>query len=150
MSKKNSAQNIAILGGGISGLTVSYFLNKFKMKNLVIEKQKKCGGLLQSFKVKKYIFDNFIHISHAKSPIAKNFFIQSSKNFKINPKPNNLYKNLWIDHSPQFHLFPLAFVEKIKIIFSYLLRQRNENFKKKIMKIGLKVHTEVISLNIFQ
>jgi len=138
MFKKNNTQNIVILGGGISGLSVSHFLNKFKMKNLVIEKQKKCGGLLQSFKVKKYIFDNFIHISHAKSPVAKKFFVQSSKSFKINPKPNNLYKNLWIDHSPQFHLFPLAFVEKIKIIFSYLLRQRNENFKKKNYENWLK------------
>ena len=52
MSKKNSAQNIVILGAGISGLSVSYFLNKFKIKNLLIEKQNKCGGLLKSFKIK--------------------------------------------------------------------------------------------------
>ena len=72
MSKKNNSQNIVILGAGISGLTVSYFLNKFKIRNQVIEKQNKCGGLLKSFKVKKYVFDNFIHISQAKKPIAKN------------------------------------------------------------------------------
>ena len=36
MSKKNNAKNIVILGAGISGLTVSYFLNKFKIKNLFI------------------------------------------------------------------------------------------------------------------
>ena len=53
MTKKNKAKNIVILGAGISGLTVSYFLNKFKIKNLVIEKQNKCGGLLKSFKIKK-------------------------------------------------------------------------------------------------
>ena len=52
MAKKNNAQNIVILGGGISGLTVSHFLNKFKIKNLVIEKQNKCGGLLKTFKIK--------------------------------------------------------------------------------------------------
>ena len=40
MSKKKNTGNIVILGGGISGLTVSHFLNKFKVKNLVIEKQK--------------------------------------------------------------------------------------------------------------
>ena len=131
MSKKNKAKNIVILGAGISGLTVSYFLNKFKIKNMVIEKQNKCGGLLKSFKIKKHVFDNFIHISHAKNPIAKNFFKASAKNFRIKPRPNNLYKNMWIDHSPQFHLFPLDFIEKIKIILSYVFRYRNDNFKKK-------------------
>ena len=30
MPKKNSAQNIVILGAGISGLSVSYFLKKIK------------------------------------------------------------------------------------------------------------------------
>ena len=130
MSKKNSAQNIVILGAGISGLTVSYFLNKFKIKNVIIEKQNKCGGLLKSFKIKKYIFDNFIHISHARNPFVKNFFKASADNFLIKPKPNNLYKNIWIDHSPQFHLFPLKLIEKLKIIFSYLFRNSNEIFKK--------------------
>ena len=130
MSKKNRAQNVVILGAGISGLSVSHFLKKFKIKNLIIEKQNKCGGLLKSFKIKKYIFDNFIHISHAKDKTAKDFFKSSAKNFLINPRPNNLYKNIWIDHSPQFHLFPLKLSEKIKIILSYLSRNRNETFKK--------------------
>ena len=131
MFKKNSAQNIVILGAGISGLSVSYFLKKFKIKNIIIEKQNKCGGLLQSFKIKQYVFDHFIHISHATNRIAKNFFKASAKNFLINPRPNNLYKNMWIDHSPQFHLFPLNLREKIKVILSYLFRNRNDIFKRK-------------------
>ena len=49
----------------------------------IIEKQNKCGGLLKSFKIKKYIFDNFIHISHAKNPVAKFFFRASADNFLI-------------------------------------------------------------------
>jgi len=138
MTKKINTQNVVILGGGISGLTVSHFLNKFKIKNRVIEKQKRCGGLLKSFKIKKYVFDNFIHISHAKNKTAKFFFKSSAKNFKINPRPNNLYKNTWIDHSPQFHLFPLGIVEKIKIILSYLFRYRNENYKKQNYENWLK------------
>jgi len=138
MFKKNNAQNIVILGAGISGLTVSYFLNKFKIKNIVIEKQKKSGGLLKSFKIKKYIFDNFIHISHAKNKISKSFFKSSAENIKINPKPNNLYKNMWIDHSPQFHLFPLNLNEKVKIILSYVFRYRNESYKKKNYENWLK------------
>ena len=129
MPKKNNAANVIILGAGISGLTVSYFLNKFKIKNLILEKQNKSGGLLKSFKIKKFIFDNFIHISHAKKLVVKKFFKKSAKNFLINPKPNNLYKDKWIDHSPQFHLNPLSLGERLKIIFSYLLRNRNDGYK---------------------
>ena len=70
MTKKNNAAKVVILGAGISGLTVSYFLNKFKIKNLILEKQNKSGGLLKSFKIKKFIFDNFIHISHAKKTVV--------------------------------------------------------------------------------
>jgi len=131
MSKKNNAGSVVILGAGISGLTVSYFLKKYKIKNLILEKQNKPGGLLKSFEIKKFIFDNFIHISHAKKSVVKFFFKKSAKNFLINPKPNNLYKDKWIDHSPQFNLYPLTLNEKLKIIFSYLLRNRNDNYKKK-------------------
>ena len=138
MSKKKNSQNVVILGAGISGLTVSYFLNKFKVKNIIIEKQDKSGGLLRSFKIKNFVFDNFIHISHAKKKIVKNFFNKSAKNFLINPRPNNLYKKKWIDHSPQFHLFPLKFYEKIKIIFDYITRNRNENYKKENYENWLK------------
>ena len=123
---------VIILGAGISGLTTSYFLNRFKIKNTIIEKEKFSGGLLNSFKVKNYIFDNFIHISHAKNYTAKSFFRKSASYYKLNPKPNNLYKkNLWLDHSPQFHLYPLKFIEKIKIILSYLIRKRSKFFRLK-------------------
>ena len=69
----------------------------------------------------------------------QNLFLKLlQKIFLIHPRPNNLYKNMWIDHSPQFHLFPLDFIEKIKIILSYLFRYRNHNFKKKNYENWLK------------
>jgi protoporphyrinogen oxidase len=130
---------VVILGAGISGLTVSYFLNKLKIKNIVLEKKNFSGGLLKSFSIKKYIFDNFIHISHAKNKTAKNFFKKSSPYNTLNPRPNNLYKNnIWLDHSPQFHLYPLKFLIKIKIIFSYLIRNRKKSYRIKNYENWLK------------
>jgi len=123
--------HVVILGAGISGLTVSYFLNQHKINNTIIEKDKVVGGLLRSFKIKDFVFDNFIHISHAKNSIVKNFFKKSSSYFKLKPKPNNLYKEIWIDHSPQFHLYPLKFGEKIKIIYSFLTRKKNKRYRVK-------------------
>ena len=131
-------KHVIILGAGITGLTTSYFLNKFKIRNTIIEKENKPGGLLKSFKIKNFIFDNFIHISHAKNPFVKNFFKKSSSYFKLEPRPNNLYKDTWIDHSPQFNLYPLPLSEKIKIIFSYLARNRKKNFRQKNYENWLK------------
>ncbi len=127
--KSKKKTHVVILGAGISGLTVSYFLNKMQIKNTIIEKDSIPGGLLKSFKIKNFVFDNFIHISHAKNSIVKNFFKKSSSFFQIKPKPNNLYGNKWIDHSPQFHLYPLKAKEKIKIILSFLKRNKNKEFR---------------------
>ena len=112
MSKKKNSQNVVILGAGISGLTVSYFLNKFKVKNIIIEKQDKSGGLLRSFKIKNFVFDNFIHISHAKKKIVKNFFNKSAKNFLINPRPNNLYKKKMDSPFTSVSSFPFKILRK--------------------------------------
>ncbi len=135
---RSKKKHVVILGGGISGLTVSYFLNKLQIKNTVIEKDKRPGGLLKSFKIKNFIFDNFIHISHAKKSYVKNFFRKSSSYFTLNPKPNNLYKNTWIDHSPQFHLYPLKLIEKIKIILSFIKRNKNKEYRLKNYENWLK------------
>ena len=136
--KSKKKTHVVILGAGISGLTVSYFLNKLKVKNTIIEKDKVAGGLLKSFRIKNFVFDNFIHISHAKNSIAKNFFKKSSSYYQLNPKPNNLYKKIWIDHSPQFHLYPLSFQEKFKIILSYLKRNKKKDFRIKNYENWLK------------
>ena len=130
--------HVVILGAGISGLTVSHFLNQHKINNTIIEKNKVAGGLLKSFKIKRFVFDNFIHISHAKNSTVKNFFKKSSSYFKLKPKPNNLYKEIWIDHSPQFHLYPLKLAEKIKIIYSFLTRKKNKRYRLKNYENWLK------------
>ena len=127
--KSKKKTHVVILGAGISGLTVSYFLNKMQIKNTIIEKDSIPGGLLKSFKIKNFVFDNFIHISHAKNSIVKNFFKRSSAYFQLKPKPNNLYEKTWIDHSPQFHQYPLRFKEKIKIIFSYLKINKKKEYR---------------------
>ena len=51
--KLKKKTHVVILGAGISGLTVSYFLNQHKINNTIIEKDKVVGGLLKSFKILK-------------------------------------------------------------------------------------------------
>ena len=117
-------KKILILGGGIAGLSAGYFLKKYGISNVIIEKNERPGGLLDNIQIKGFTFDNFIHLSLAKDKFVKNFFKKSTESFIHNPQPNNYYKGNWITHSPQNHLYPLGIKEKFKIIISFILRKK--------------------------
>lgn len=120
-------KRVVVLGGGIAGLSASYHLNLYKIKNNLFEKSENVGGLLKNIKLGGFIFDQFVHYSFAKDKYTKSFFAKSSKFFvHKEPKPNNYYKGYWLEHSPQFHLKPLPFLEKLKIILSFILRKKKE------------------------
>ena len=52
--------DVVIVGGGIAGLTSGCYLSKSGYKVLLCEKEKKTGGLVQSFDYKGFIFDGGI------------------------------------------------------------------------------------------
>ena len=80
---------VVILGGGIAGLSAAFFLRKYGVKNLIIEKNKQLGGLLDNIKIKGFTFDNFVHLSLEKDNFVKNFFKKYTKSFVHNHQPNN-------------------------------------------------------------
>ena len=113
--KKN--KNIYILGGGISGLSASYFLLKKNIFNTILEKESKLGGLLRPIKNKNYTFDRAVHLSFAKEKEVRKIFDQTDY---INHKPisYNWDKNIWIKHPVQNNLKPLNFLKKLRLILS--------------------------------
>ena len=60
--------NIIILGAGISGISLAYFIQNFKkIKNIyIIEKDNKLGGLLRSYKFDNIYYDVGPHIIFSK------------------------------------------------------------------------------------
>lgn len=60
MSKVNN-KKIAIIGGGIGGLTLGYKLSKLKNKVTVFEREKKTGGMLSTFKLESEEIEKLYH-----------------------------------------------------------------------------------------
>lgn len=54
-------KTVIIIGSGIGGLLVGCMLAKQGMKVTIIEKNKQIGGCLQSFGIKKELFDSCVH-----------------------------------------------------------------------------------------
>ena len=54
------AYDVLIVGGGMAGLTAAAYLSKAGLKVLLCEKEKKVGGLVNSFDYKGFVFDGGI------------------------------------------------------------------------------------------
>lgn len=64
--------NIAIIGGGLSGLLCALMLEKRGYSPTIYERLPKVGGVLDSFKRKKILFDIGFHYSGA---LAENQYL---------------------------------------------------------------------------
>ena len=57
MKLAENKYNTVIVGGGIAGLTSAAYLSRERQKVLLIEKNKECGGLVNSFTRDGFHFD---------------------------------------------------------------------------------------------
>lgn len=60
MKEKPSTYDAIVVGAGAAGLTASAYLAKADKKILLIEKEKECGGLINSFSHNGFVFDGGI------------------------------------------------------------------------------------------
>lgn len=112
---------IAILGGGISGISAGYHLGLKGKDAIVFEKNKSWGGLCDQFVLNNgYVFDYFVHLSFTNSSYVKDIFSQSSDFFKHHPLSMNYYNGYWIKHPAQNNLSPLPTSEKVQIIADFI------------------------------
>lgn len=114
---------IAILGGGISGISAGYHLTLNGIENAVFEKRPTWGGLCDNFTIGDgFRFDYFIHLSFSKDEYVQALFAESAKFLTHKPISTNYYKGYWLKHPAQNNLAPLSSEEKTKIILDFVNR----------------------------
>ena len=73
--------DVLVVGGGMAGLTAAAYLSKAGLKVLLCEKEKKTGGLVNSFDYKGFVFDGGIRAienSGIVQPMLKQLGIEHS------------------------------------------------------------------------
>ncbi|MCW1735277.1 protoporphyrinogen/coproporphyrinogen oxidase [Anaerorudis cellulosivorans] len=114
---------IAILGGGIAGISAAYHLNLRSISNILYEQNNEWGGLCNNFTIRNgFLFDYFVHLSFTQNEYVKELFSQLTPYIKHYPESVNYYKGLWLKHPAQNNLAPLSSDEKVKIILDFLKR----------------------------
>lgn len=91
-----------ILGGGLSGISLAYFLqnNKNISEILILEKEEKLGGLCRSFEINKIKYDIGPHIIFSKNKETLDFMLNIlGNNIKRHKRSNQIiYKNKLIQY----------------------------------------------------
>lgn len=108
-------EDLLILGAGIAGLGAAAAAREAGISCLVIEAAPQPGGLLDSFEIDGYRFDNAAHLSFTAEPEALALF---------NRTPSLTHDAVcycwdhgkWLRHPVQNNLFPLPVDERITLI----------------------------------
>jgi protoporphyrinogen oxidase len=83
---------IAILGGGLTGLTLGYFMNRKTIDFQILEKEKECGGLMRSLQRDGFTFDCYgSHVIFSKDKEILNFMLRLLGKNKVRNKRNKIY-----------------------------------------------------------
>jgi protoporphyrinogen oxidase len=115
---------IIILGAGLTGLSIAYHLREKGIDFVIIEKEKKAGGLCRSIKSKNYIFDYTGHFLHTKSDYVKSFVEKLIPGIPEVKRKSFIYlKGKLIPYPFQANLAYLTLFDRLKSIFTYYFRK---------------------------
>ena len=140
---------IIILGAGISGVSLAYFLQKFrKVKEItILEKEKVPGGLLRSFNCNGIAYDIGPHIifSKHKDILQKNIEILGKNVTKIKRSNKIIYKNRYIKYPFENELSKLP-KDKLEYCLHTFLNNPFENYDyENMLQFFLKIFGEGIT-----
>ena len=113
---------VGIIGGGLTGLTIGYLLNKKGIDFEVLEKESSCGGLMRTLKEEGFAFDFCgSHIIFSKDTSTLNFMLGLLGHNKLRKRRNTkvLYKGHYVKYPFENGLADLPKEENFECIFSF-------------------------------
>lgn len=121
---------IAILGGGLSGLTLGYLLNEKGIDIEVLEKEENCGGLMRTIDENGFIFDyGGSHIIFSKDKRPLYFLLKLLKeNVVINKRNTKVFfKNGYIKYPFENGLSDLEQTDNFECLHKFILNMLKKN-----------------------
>ena len=117
--------DVAILGGGVAGLSAAWRLAEQGRTAVVFEAADVAGGLLAGFEVDGFRFDNGVHLSFASEPEVRAVFDRTPT---IDHKAESFCwdAGCWLKHPVQNNLYPLPASEKAELIAGLIAQEERE------------------------
>jgi|GEM_PF-2560058 len=129
--KKNSQTDVIVIGAGLTGLTLAYYLRKAGKKVLLIERSKRIGGVIRTISENEFTFEAGANIGIISSAELVQLFRELNIEFEV---PHSNRKHCWILKEDNWHVMPSGL---LSIIFTSLftfkdkIRILREPFQKK-------------------
>jgi len=114
---------IGILGGGLTGLSLGYFLKEKRIDFEILEKEEECGGLCRSHQEQGFTFDcSGGHILWSGNKEILNFMLSLiSDNIRENKRNTKIfYKNKFIKYPFENGLADLDPEERFECLFHFI------------------------------
>lgn len=113
---------ILILGAGLTGLSISYFLNKKGVSSTVLEKESYIGGLCSELSVGKFKFERVQHLIHLRDDIVRNF-IEKNLNIPLNKYERSAkiwFRNRLVPYPFQANLYKLPLILRVECLITFV------------------------------
>lgn len=117
-----------IIGAGISGLSFAY--NKSNEDYIILEKDKICGGLCQTFHEKGYVWDVAGHFFHFHSDKTRNFYdnMTNKSEKRIAEKcAKVLYNDIYMNAPFQYNIEQLPTEEFVECLTDLYFAKEDNN-----------------------
>ena len=117
--------DILILGGGITGLAAAWTARQAGAAATIVEAAPRAGGILDSFEIDGFRFDNGVHLSFATEPEVRAVF--DLVPYREHDAISFCWDNgVWLRHPTQNNMHPLPVEDRIALIEGLVREPRAE------------------------